>query len=623
MATELLHALTEAALASSAAVLLVVLLRGVVGRHFGALARYRLWMLVPLAMLAVWVPAPVAPEASRTALVVVAGAAAATVPLTVASAVPLLRADTLATAAWLIGALALALMLWRQQRRYLAALRPGPAESATLHPGLARWRRASVAGAPPALIGALRPWLLLPADFEQRYDPHERELILAHEYQHLRHRDGVVNLLASLLRVLLWFNPLLHFAAARMRFDQELACDAAVMRHHGAQRRRYAFAMLKTQLACASLPIGSHWHATHPLKERVAMLKLPLPSFRTRIIGSTTVACILCAGMAAAWAAQPPRIGAPAADEAIEAVASSDPGAIMLEVLVDEHGTARDVRFADGTDAPWAESAMEVALRTHYEPATDPHGKAVEGWRTVSFAMGGSPDAAPTGADVHYNGMELAGLHSTEPHAQSVPNARPSGKPPRYPSEAIAARDEGRVMLRVLVGTDGKAKQIEVDRAHTHAAHSLVTAAINGASNWMFEPQRVKGEATEGWVQVPINFSLDQRMAGYERITRIPYPQAAQEKRIEGEIVLAVRVDPSGTPSDVQIVHEQPAGVFAAAAARRVRSEWRFQPATVQEEAVASTVQVPILFRLGNSPRATIAIAPGSDALDQLEVRAD
>ncbi|HHX83571.1 MAG TPA: M56 family metallopeptidase, partial [Pseudomonadaceae bacterium] len=58
----------------------------------------------------------------------------------------------------------------------------------------------------PALYGVLRPQLLLPADFELRYNASQRSLILAHEAVHYRRRDNLWNLLACSLRLLFWFN---------------------------------------------------------------------------------------------------------------------------------------------------------------------------------------------------------------------------------------------------------------------------------------------------------------------------------------------------------------------------------------------------------------------------------
>ena len=81
----------------------------------------------------------------------------------------------------------------------------------------------------PALVGALRPRLLLPAEVTDGLSPAELRLVILHELAHLRRLDIPVNWLVSLLLALHWFNPLMWLVARRMRADRELACDEAVM----------------------------------------------------------------------------------------------------------------------------------------------------------------------------------------------------------------------------------------------------------------------------------------------------------------------------------------------------------------------------------------------------------
>src|SRR5207249_10388980 len=49
----------------------------------------------------------------------------------------------------------------------------------------------------PALVGVFRPRLVLPADFETRFDAQERALILAHEEVHRASGHTVVNALVE------------------------------------------------------------------------------------------------------------------------------------------------------------------------------------------------------------------------------------------------------------------------------------------------------------------------------------------------------------------------------------------------------------------------------------------
>src|SRR5690606_26762453 len=104
---------------------------------------------------------------------------------------------------------------------------------------------------------------------------------------------------------LFWFDPLFHLAAARMRHDQELACDADVLAAHPRQRRRYGDALLNAQLALQTAPLGCHFGFGHPLKERIAMLGTSACSPMRRFSGTALVAVLGCGVAFAAWAVQP------------------------------------------------------------------------------------------------------------------------------------------------------------------------------------------------------------------------------------------------------------------------------------------------------------------------------
>ena len=81
----------------------------------------------------------------------------------------------------------------------------------------------------PALLGCLRPRLLLPRQTMAELGPRELRHIFLHELAHLRRDDIVVGYLATLLQVLHWFNPLIALAFKRMRADREMVCDALAM----------------------------------------------------------------------------------------------------------------------------------------------------------------------------------------------------------------------------------------------------------------------------------------------------------------------------------------------------------------------------------------------------------
>lgn len=185
------------------------------------------------------------------------------------------------------------------------------------------------------MFGLWQPRLVLPADFQQRFDPSEQAAILAHEAVHADRRDNLCNLLATAWAVCLWFNPLAWWALRRMRGDQELACDAALLnRPDGADAATLARALMKAQTLDQPAPLAVGWHTTHPLVQRVAMLKHHPRSLARRHTGLGLVA-LLCLGAAGLGHA----LQAAAANLASDPATPAHPESVMLYIQVDQDGT--------------------------------------------------------------------------------------------------------------------------------------------------------------------------------------------------------------------------------------------------------------------------------------------
>jgi beta-lactamase regulating signal transducer with metallopeptidase domain len=299
MMLELLRSLLALTLVSSASVVIVLSVRRGIRRAFGASVSYSAWFLVPISMLALFVPGA---RDTGYELVIQAQMSPVSSLVTQSFTAPLggplsVNWQTGLVVTWGVGAGLFIAYFIGLQRAFVRGL----GTLSDFNGGL----RARTAAGCPALIGILKPKIVLPADFETRYTAQEQSLILAHENVHLRRQDTSWNALTALLRCVLWFNPLIHFAASRMRVDQELACDAAVIERHPASRRAYAGAMLKTQLADAALPVGCHWTSTHPFKERLEMIKTEIPTRGRRALGAGLLAAVSMAVGYAAWAAEP------------------------------------------------------------------------------------------------------------------------------------------------------------------------------------------------------------------------------------------------------------------------------------------------------------------------------
>lgn len=75
-----------------------------------------------------------------------------------------------------------------------------------------------------------------------------------------------------------------------------------------------------------------------------------------------------------------------------------------------------------------------------------------------------------------------------------------------YPREALLRHEQGKVVLRVLVGADGLPQQIEI--AQTSGSLSLDRAARDAVRHWSFKPGTHAGVPYAAWALVPISFSL-------------------------------------------------------------------------------------------------------------------
>jgi protein TonB len=77
---------------------------------------------------------------------------------------------------------------------------------------------------------------------------------------------------------------------------------------------------------------------------------------------------------------------------------------------------------------------------------------------------------------------------------------------PRYPPLARRMRQEGKVVLRVLVDIGGAASQIEV--RNSSGSDVLDEAALEAVKRWRFVPARRGDQPVGAWVLVPITFTL-------------------------------------------------------------------------------------------------------------------
>ena len=94
----------------------------------------------------------------------------------------------------------------------------------------------------PFAMGIFNPVIYIPFGLEAC----RREMILLHEQYHIRRRDHLVKLFASVLLAVYWFHPLVWLSWVILCRDMEMSCDEKVLELLGSeQRKAYSLTLLQ------------------------------------------------------------------------------------------------------------------------------------------------------------------------------------------------------------------------------------------------------------------------------------------------------------------------------------------------------------------------------------------
>ncbi|MCL2398369.1 MAG: hypothetical protein FWC91_01330 [Defluviitaleaceae bacterium] len=133
-----------------------------------------------------------------------------------------------------------------------------------------------------------RSHIYTPPNFEEAYSPKEREMLLAHEEQHIKQLDPLLFLFLQGIKCVFWFNPLVHKAVQYIRHDRELLCDERVNFNYS--KIDYGMLLLsEAQKALPAYPLVGIASQPAGIYERVIACTRPFSRSKKAAI---TVACI-------------------------------------------------------------------------------------------------------------------------------------------------------------------------------------------------------------------------------------------------------------------------------------------------------------------------------------------
>jgi bla regulator protein blaR1 len=380
MLTEIVNHLWQSTLVVAAIGALAAMLR-----EHGAHARYWLWwaasvkFLVPFSLLTLLGESLVNPDAPLFVLPEwpqALGVVAEPMPEGAASTVTPLAFTLLGI--WALGSAAVAGAWVARALDVRALLRVSMPYSMPLPlVGDRPEVRTSRALVEPALVGIVRPVLLLPQDLTEHLTRAQLDAVVEHELAHWRRRDNLTAAIHMLVETLFWFHPLVWWIGARLVDERERACDEAVVRA-GHDGPTYAEGILNvceryvaSTLKCAAGISGAD------LKRRVVEIA------RSKVMSELSIQKkILLGAFALSTFIVPVMFGASAQSDEdnlrplvrinpeypSEALQAGREGVVELEFTIAANGTTKDIVVVDASSPEFESPAVAALLRWRYQP---------------------------------------------------------------------------------------------------------------------------------------------------------------------------------------------------------------------------------------------------------------
>ena len=250
----------------------------------------------------------------------------------------------------------------------------------------------------PLISGWRRPRLLLPAHWERLSPAHQR-LILVHEIHHWESADPVWLLLSRIVRIVHFYNPLVHLLEKAFIDSLEKSCDDKTLRELSLKRTEYGAALLdiaSTSAPGLALPF-SHTHnklkkrIVYHLKRKEQSMRIPLVLFSLFMLTSF----ILSTGFSQSITeknyvdffdldVKPNLLHKESPDYPENMRKSGVEGRVMLKVYIDEKGDVMKSEVVRSVNKELDAAARKAAVKLKFTPG-EKDGKKVPCIMAVPF----------------------------------------------------------------------------------------------------------------------------------------------------------------------------------------------------------------------------------------------
>jgi TonB family protein len=373
----------------------------------------------------------------------------------------------------------------------------------------------------PLTWGVFRPVIVLPSSAEH-WPEDRRRIVLSHELAHIARHDWFLQICAELARATYWFHPLVWLAARRLRQESERACDDAVLLS-GIAPSHYASQLL--DLARTLENSGRAWSTalaiarpTNLERRFAAMLNRSVNrrrlSLKAKFLIPFFALCLLLPLAA---------LRLPAQNLAGKTTGTihdpSGTGVANATIIMSNHEANTIDMTTTDRGGNFAFKALPAG---NYELQVLKPG--FETYRIPQVSLDAGRDFSET-FTLQVGAITEHVMVVPENPTKSVPAETTSGKPSRlsiggnvqaaklitkaqpvYPESAKSAGVQGTVVLRAVIGMDGKPLSLRV--MNSQVDPELARSAVEAVSQWRYTPMLLNGEAIEVDTTITVNFSL-------------------------------------------------------------------------------------------------------------------
>jgi TonB family protein len=481
----------------------------------------------------------------------------------------------------------------------------------------------------PAVIGWLRPAIVLPASALAGLTPAHLEAILAHELAHVRRADYLINVLQSIVEILFFYHPAVWWVSGRIRLEREHCCDD-IAAELCSDRVTYARALASLEELRNRRPSLAMGAGGGELLDRIRRLIDPKVAPAPRISGGLAM-CVLLTVLLLAVSGQINGMSVAEPHPLSADVAQINPARATVAQQQPPTGVHPEPRIAITVPEPRRKPAPGPPATAVAPAATTLVAGADQGARLSGVVTDPSGGVIP-GARVTVTAPSIAGAHQTTTDASgrfNVINLPPCdcrievSIPGFKTSSATIALNENQaftVSIRLQLGSLSEMVTVRggAPSSGQTGATSVVPSTLRTSTDYydaarayyqqgrLADAEAMTMRAVELLqIEMPdpapvgaqdsVVVRVGGNIAEPRKIRHVPpiYPADAQAAGADGTVVIQAIIAKNGSVKDARVVQSIPQ--LDAAAVGAVR-QWLFTPTLLNNVPVEVLMTVTVKF---------------------------